>query len=278
MDHPASGDRAMIEVLEVSKRFGKKPAVNHLTLRINRGEFFAFLGPNGAGKTTTIKMMTGLLRPTAGHLRVAGFDIQGQPREAKSRIGYVPDQPFLYENLTAVEHLRFVARLFRVPTEVTEERIELWLKTFRLEDQAGDPIGSFSHGMRQKVVFASALLHRPDVYVIDEPMVGLDPASARLVKDILREECRRGATVFLSTHTLSVAEELADRIGIIHQGRLLACGGMADLQRESKTAKSGLEDVFLALTADGPAEPDEAGGDRNVIRIEGGPRRIGTGD
>jgi len=251
----------MIRLENLTRRFGRTVAVDRLNLQVPQGEFFAFLGPNGAGKTTTIKMMAGLLRPSEGTVCVDGFDIQRSPEQAKGRIGYIPDRPFLYEKLTAWEYLRFVAHLYRFPATEAERKMREWLTIFGLAERAGEYIESFSHGMRQKLVFASAFLHEPAAYVIDEPMVGLDPAGARLVKDLLKKEAAAGRTVFLSTHTLSVAEELADRIGIIHQGRLLALGTLEELRRQARAAQMRLEDLFLLLTegrvpARGPAEDD----------------------
>jgi ABC-2 type transport system ATP-binding protein len=253
----------VIEIRDLTKRFGNHPAVRNLDLTVQRGEFFAFLGPNGAGKTTTIKMITGLLRPTSGSVSVLGHDLMREPEEAKRLLGYIPDRPFLYEKLTGREYLSFVGELFRVSPPVVVERTERWLSAFELTECAEDFIESYSHGMRQKLVFAAALLHDPQIYVIDEPMVGLDPSSARLVKDVLREECLRGKTVFLSTHTLPVAEELADRIGIIHRGQLLACGTMEELRRTAAMDRSRLEEVFLTLTSE-PQRPRS-----NVVRLGG---------
>lgn len=258
----------MIRVEELTKRFGETLAVDRLNLEVAQGEFFAFLGPNGAGKTTTIKMMTGLLRPTGGTVSIAGHDVQRSPEQAKQHIGFIPDRPFLYEKLTAREYLRFVARLYHVPQSVADTRINQWLATFSLTEKADEYIESYSHGMRQKLVFGAALLHEPGVYVIDEPMVGLDPASARLVKNLLKKEAARGATVFLSTHTLPVAEELADRIGIIHRGRLVALGTLDELRGQARAAHLGLEDLFLLLTEDSSSKSVTPGqtGDK-IIRL-----------
>lgn len=238
----------MIELLHVVKRFGDLTAVDDLSLTVNKGEFFAILGPNAAGKTTTIRIMTGLIKPSAGSAKIAGFDVQEQPLEVRKRMAYVPDFPFLYDKLTPWEFIRFTGQLFRM----TEERIRgvglPLIERFNLEEFANKPIEGLSHGTRQRLAIVSALLHDPEVFVIDEPMVGLDPHHARVVKDVLKERSQRGVTVFLSTHQLSVAEEMADRIGIMHQGRLIALGTADELRRQSG-ASGPLESAFLALTA-----------------------------
>src|SRR3954470_2069767 len=239
----------MIELVQLVKKFGTLTAVAGIDLVVSRGEFFAVLGPNAAGKTTTIKMMAGLIKPTSGAARIAGFDIQQQPLEARRRLAFVPDFPFLYDKLTPWEFLRFTGQLFRMD----EERIRSvglpLIDRFNLEDFANKPIEGLSHGTKQRLAIVSALLHDPEVFVIDEPMVGLDPHHARVVKDVLKERSLRGMTVFLSTHQLSVAEEMADRVGIIHQGKLVAMGTPAELRKQSG-AEGPLERAFLALTAD----------------------------
>jgi ABC-2 type transport system ATP-binding protein len=245
----------MIELVHLVKRFGELVAINDLSLTVPRGEFFAVLGPNAAGKTTTIRMIAGLLKPTAGAVRVAGFDVQAEPLEVRRRLAYVPDFPFLYDRLTPWEFLRFVGQLFQMDdARIRRAGTEL-VRRFNLEEHAAKPIEGLSHGTRQKVAIIAALLHDPEVFVIDEPMVGLDPHHARVVKDVLKERSRAGMTVFVSTHQLSLAEEMADRIGIIHQGRLVALGTREELRRQSGSS-GPLEKTFLALTADGegPAE------------------------
>jgi len=237
----------MIELEHLTKHFGELVAVNDLNLTVQRGEFFAILGPNAAGKTTSIKMLAGLIRPTSGHARVAGFDVQQHPLEVRRRLAYVPDFPFLYDKLTPWEFLRFTGQIFAMAeSRITGHGREL-AERFNLGEYLDKPIEGLSHGTRQRVAIVSALLHDPEVFVIDEPMVGLDPHHARVVKDTLKEGARKGMTVFLSTHQLSVAEELADRIGIMHQGRLVAVGTAADLRRQSG-AEGPLESAFLALT------------------------------
>jgi len=237
----------VIELIGVSKRFGSKLAVDGLTLTVPAGELFAFLGPNGAGKTTTIKMITGLLRPTTGSVRVCGHDLVAEPIGAKAKVGYVPDQPYLYDKLSGREFLRFVAELYGLPRDLADQRIAEAMSVFELDGYADDLCDTYSHGMRQRFVFAATLIHDPEMMVVDEPLVGLDPKSARLVKDILRDRATRGGCVFMSTHTLSVAEEAADRIGIIHRGRMIALGTLSDLQRQARENR-GLEETFLRLT------------------------------
>ena len=243
----------MIELHHITKKFGDLIAVNDLSLTVERGEFFAVLGPNAAGKTTTIKILTGLIKPTAGRARVAGFDVQEQPLEMRRRLSYVPDFPFLYDKLTPWEFLRFTGQMFRMDDARIQSAAAALIERFNLEAYVHKTIEGLSHGTRQRVAIASALLHDPEVFVIDEPMVGLDPQHARIVKDLLKERSRAGMTVFLSTHQLSVAEEMADRIGIIHQGRLIAVGTRDELRRQSGSV-GALEETFLALTAQ-DAEP-----------------------
>ena len=238
----------MIELLHLVKKFGELLAVNDLSLTVNRGEFFAVLGPNAAGKTTTIKILTGLIKPTSGTARVAGFDVQTEPLEVRRRLAYVPDFPFLYDKLTPWEFIRFTGQMFRMEASGLRAKADALIARFNLGDYVDKPIEGLSHGTRQRVAIASALLHDPEVFVIDEPMVGLDPHHARVVKDVLKERSLAGMTVFLSTHQLSVAEEMADRIGIIHQGRLIAVGTRDELRKQSGST-GALEETFLALTA-----------------------------
>ncbi len=237
----------MIELVDITKKFGDLVAVRDLSLAVRRGEFFAILGPNAAGKTTTIKVLTGLVKPTAGSVRVAGFDLQAQPLEVRKRLAYVPDFPFLYDKLTPWEFLRFTGQMFRLSESAIQAAGTELIARFNLAPFVNKPIDGLSHGTRQRVAIASALLHDPEVFVIDEPMVGLDPHHARTVKDVLKERSQAGMTVFVSTHQLSVAEELADRIGIMHQGRLIAVGTREELRRQSG-ADGPLEQTFLALT------------------------------
>jgi ABC-2 type transport system ATP-binding protein len=239
----------MIELVHLVKRFGGLTAVNDISLTVPRGEFFAVLGPNAAGKTTTIKILAGLIKPTSGTASVAGFDVQTHPLEARRRLAYVPDFPFLYEKLTPWEFFRFIAQMFQMDSARVEPAARELITRFNLEPYLNKPIEGLSHGTRQRIAIVSALLHDPEVFVIDEPMVGLDPHHARVVKDVLKEKSVGGMTVFLSTHQLSVAEEMADRIAIIHQGRLVAMGTREELRRLSGAA-GPLEATFLALTAE----------------------------
>jgi ABC-2 type transport system ATP-binding protein len=237
----------MIELERLTKRYGAFTAVDDLSLQVARGEIFGFLGPNGAGKTTTIRMMMGLLRPTEGRIRLGGFDLAEQPLDAKRLSGFVPDRPFLYEKLTAVELLRFCADLYEVPAAVREARLEKLLGIFDLNEWAGELIESYSHGMKQRLAFAAALLHEPQLLVVDEPMVGMDPRGARVLRSLLRSLALGGTTLFLSTHSLEVAEALCDRIGIIQSGRLIAIGTLDELRSRAGDAQR-LEEVFLKLT------------------------------
>jgi ABC-2 type transport system ATP-binding protein len=241
-------DPAMIQLDHLIKKFGDLTAVDDVSLKIGRGEFFAMLGPNAAGKTTTIKLLTGLMKPTSGCARIAGFDIQAQPLEARRRMAYVPDFPFLYDKLTAWEFFRFTGQLFQLDAARIEKNAQELVARFHLGDFADRALEGLSHGTRQRVAIVSALLHDPEVFVIDEPMVGLDPQHGRIVKDVLKERSLAGMTVLVSTHQLSIAEEMADRIGIIHDGKLIAVGNRDELRRQS--GRSGqLEEIFLSLTA-----------------------------
>lgn len=239
----------MIELNDVSKLYGDKLAVDGLTLTISRGELFAFLGPNGAGKTTTIKMLCGLLFPSRGTIRIGGYDVQKQGDLARQIISYVPDQPFLYEKLTGREFLEFIHEMYGMDPIQGRKRIEELIEVFELDSFVDDLTESYSHGMKQRTVFAAALLHQPEVLIVDEPMVGLDPKSQRLVKNLMRQEVARGGTVFMSTHLLGDVEELATRIGIVHRGRLIGCGTL-DTLRKQAAHDGSLEDVFLRLTAE----------------------------
>lgn len=240
----------MIELTGLKKHFGDLQAVRGIDLIVPRGEFFAVLGPNAAGKTTTIKMIAGLMKPSSGRVKVAGFDVQEEPLEARSRLAYVPDFPFLYDKLTPWEFIGFTGEMFRMERAVIDERGKRLVERFHLQDFVNKPIEGLSHGTRQRVAIVSALLHDPEVFVIDEPMVGLDPQHARIVKDVLKERTQAGMTVFLSTHQLSVAEEMADRIGIIHQGQLIAVGTREEL-RVTSGVDGALETAFLSLTSEG---------------------------
>jgi ABC-2 type transport system ATP-binding protein len=245
----------LIELHDLSKTYGDKLAVKNVRLEVTGGEVFGFLGPNGAGKTTTIKMIVGLLKPSSGSVKVAGFDIQAQPLQAKSASGYVPDTPNLYAKLSGRELLRFVADLYNLDPRQAAQRADELLQMLDLAAAADDTIDSYSHGMQQKTSLAAALMHDPKVLVLDEPTVGLDPKSARLIKDLLRQMAERGAAVFLSTHILEIAERMCDRIGIINKGELIAVGTMNELRALGKAGEASLEDIFLGLT--GGAEEAE---------------------
>jgi ABC-2 type transport system ATP-binding protein len=238
----------MIVLEGVTKNYGSFVAVDNIDLQVNRGEIFGFLGPNGAGKTTTLKMITGLLQPTAGRITVAGHDLCSQPEEAKKRMGFIPDRPFLYDKLTAGEFLGFMGGLWELPENTVQERMEKLLELFELTGWRDELVESFSHGMRQKLIFAGALLHEPELIVVDEPMVGLDPRSIRLVKDIFRRLSSAGKTVMMSTHTLSIAEETCTRVAIIQQGRIVAQGTVEELRALTRSNHEHLEGIFLNLT------------------------------
>jgi ABC-2 type transport system ATP-binding protein len=243
----ATGAESGIYIENLTKRYEDITAVNSLNLVIPRGQFFAFLGPNGAGKTTTIKMLTGLIRPTSGRTMVAGYNVQENPKEAKQRIGYIPDHPYLYEKLSGRDFFHFVGDLFSIPRAEQEQKLDYYFNLFSLQRAADKLIENYSHGMRQKLVISASLMHDPDIIIVDEPMVGLDPQSAKIVKNLFRQQTEQGRTIFLSTHVLSVAEELADRIGIIKSGELIFLGTIDELQsQQNNTAR--LEDLFLELT------------------------------
>lgn len=237
----------LIETIKLSKHFGDKVAVDEVTFSVYPGEVFGFLGPNGAGKTTTIKMIVGLLLPSSGTVKVSGYDVVEQPLQAKAANGYVPDTPNLYAKLSGREFLQFVGDLYEIERAQVNRRIDELLRLFNLEEAADDTIDSYSHGMQQKTALAAALMHDPRLLILDEPTVGLDPKSARLIKDILRQMADRGAAVFLSTHILEIAERMCDRIGIIDQGKLIAVGTMEELRKLGQ-GETSLEDIFLNLT------------------------------
>lgn len=238
----------MIEIINLTKRYGNITAVADISLTIPNGQLFGFLGPNGAGKTTTIKTLVGLLKPTSGVVRIEGFDVQKQPLEAKRVVGFIPDKPFIYEKLTGREFLQFTAGLYQVEPRSVDERIAQLLDMFELSDWGDELVESYSHGMRQKLVMSAALIHQPQVIVVDEPMVGLDPKGARLIKKIFRDLCDNGTTIFMSTHTLEIAEQMCDHIAIIQKGQIIAQGTIEELHRLAQTTKTNLEDIFLELT------------------------------
>jgi ABC-2 type transport system ATP-binding protein len=252
----------MIEFEHVTRSYSSKVAVDDLSLSVSQGEIFALLGANGAGKTTTIRLLTGLLRPDSGTIRVCGHNLAGDLREALKCLGYVPDEPFLYDKLSGREFLEFTAEMRGFKRDKVQTCIAREIQHFELADYLDDLIETYSHGMKQRLIFAAALLHRPPVVIIDEPMVGLDPRSMRMVKDLLRELSAAGMIVFMSTHILAVAEEIADRIGILDRGRLQFLGSIAQLQNESTLPKSSLESLFLQLTGGANGKPAAADASR----------------
>jgi ABC-2 type transport system ATP-binding protein len=247
----------MIELRNIAKTYGSYTALHQLNLSVPAGEVFGFIGPNGAGKTTTIKIIGGILAPTEGTVRIAGIDMARDPVAAKQRIGFIPDRPYLYEKLTGMEFLQFTADVYGVSHEVFQEKAVTLLEMFALADWGEELIESYSHGMKQRLIMCAALLHEPEVLVVDEPMVGLDPVAIRMVKNLFRDLARKGVAVFMSTHTLAVAEDICDRIGIIHRGRLIAEGTLDDLRKDIKGGASDLESVFINLTQ-APDNPGEA--------------------
>ena len=254
----------MIELRNLTKRYGQIVAVDRVDLSVAAGEVFGFLGPNGAGKTTTIRMMMGLLKPTEGSVWLSGHDLAREPVQAKQLCGFVPDRPHIYEKLTANEFVAFVAGLYRVPEEVLERRRRRLLDLFDIANWADELVESYSHGMKQRLTMAAALIHAPRILIVDEPMVGLDPRGARLLKRTFRELAADGVTVFMSTHSLEVAEETCDRIGIINQGRMIAVGTVAELRRQAGHEDHlRLESVFLSLTGG-----EDGGGAVGGLRAE----------
>lgn len=242
----------MIEIHQLSKRYGNTLAVNNLSLSIPAGQVFGFIGPNGAGKTTTIRIMGGIIEPTAGSVFICGINMKEKPEKAKSKIGFIPDRPYLYEKITALEFMRFTAELYGVDGDGFHESAKAKLNMFSLSDWADDLIESFSHGMKQRLIMAAALFHDPEVIIVDEPMVGLDPVAIKMVKSLFRQLASNGITIFMSTHTLQVAEDVCDRIGIIHKGSLIATGTIEDLKQEARLQDADLEDVFMTLTQNTP--------------------------
>jgi len=239
----------VIDIQGLSKSFGTTLAVDNLTLTIQKGEFFTLLGPNGAGKTTTLKLVAGLLRSTEGSVFVGGYDMAKENIEAKKLISFVPDIPYIYEKLTGREFLYFIGELYTLDKDRLRDETERLLGLFHMEDRGNQLMESYSHGMRQKIVICSALLPDPRLIIIDEPMVGLDPKSIRTVKDILRRSANEGTTVLMSTHTLSLAEEISDRIGILSRGQLIVEGSLDEIMMRSKVSEK-LEDIFLTMTAE----------------------------
>jgi ABC-2 type transport system ATP-binding protein len=241
----------MIHLINLSKHYGRLAAVDNLNLQVGAGEIFGFLGPNGAGKTTTIRTMMGILKPTAGKILLGEHDVIEEPEKAKAIAGFIPDRPFIYEKLSGMEFLDFVGKLHGVQADRLERRIAELLAHLELTPWRDELVESYSHGMKQRLVVCAALIHEPRILIVDEPMVGMDPKGARTLKDLFRALAAGGTTVFLSTHSISVAEEICHRIGIIQKGRLIACGTMAEIHRQASGANGNLESVFLELTRDG---------------------------
>jgi ABC-2 type transport system ATP-binding protein len=240
-----------VDIRDVTKRYDEIVAVNHMNLTIDKGEIFALLGPNGSGKSTTLKMLMGLLEPTAGEVSVLGIDVRKDPVAVKQQVGYVPESPNIYEFLTGIEYLDFIADIYGVPNDEKKQRITEYLKALQLEGREGDMINSYSDGMKKKISLISAFLHKPKLLILDEPLNALDPRSARIVKDLLHELKMQGVTTILSTHVLEIAEAVCDRIAIMYQGNILALGNMDELRRRASLPGSGLEDIFLKLTGTG---------------------------
>ena len=238
----------MIQLKNLSKRYGGKKALTDLSLTVEKGEIFGFIGPNGAGKTTTIKLMSGLLLPTMGQVTINGVDMLREPENAKKQIGLIPDRPYLYEKLTGMEFMAFTAELYGSHLDGFHERAKGLLKKFSILDQSNEMIESYSHGMKQRLIMASALFHDPPVLIVDEPMVGLDPRGIRMVRDLFKGLSAHGTTIFMSTHTLNLAEDVCGRIGIIDNGKLVAIGTIEELKKKAKTGEGGLEEIFFQLT------------------------------
>ncbi len=241
---------AILEIKDLKKNYGKKEAVKGIDLTIHKGELFVLVGPNGAGKTSTLKMLVGLLKPTAGTIRIGGYDLQKDPNKAKNLISFVPDTPYVYDKLTPLELLRFIGKLYSLDVKTIEGRGAELLQFFSLWDVRDVLIEEFSHGMKQKAILSASLLHEPEVFILDEPMVGLDPVSVKSFKDFLRQKARGGMTIIFSTHTLSTAEELADRIAIINKGQIAAIGSIQELKRQYQSQEN-LENMFMKLVTEG---------------------------
>lgn len=245
----------MISLINLSKKFGNFTAVDKVNIEIGAGTIFAFLGTNGAGKTTTIRMMTGVLQPSEGTAEIGGYDIQTNPIEAKFLMGVIPDRPYLYGKLTGREFLTFMADLYQVDSKLANQRIADLLDLYGLAEWQHDLVDSYSHGMKQRLLMCAAQVHQPPVLVIDEPMVGLDPRGAKLLKDTLKKRAAEGLTIFMSTHSLSVAEEIADQLAIIQRGKIVAMGSLSELYKRAQSDASDLEKVFLDIISEAEAEP-----------------------
>ena len=248
----------MIEIEHVTKRYGSFCAVNDLSITVKPGEIFGFLGVNGAGKTTTLRMLAGVLKPTSGRIRIGGFDIESQSQEAKKITGFIPDRPYLYAKLTGREFLYFVADLYLVDPIHAETRIDQLLGAYHLNDWQNELVESYSHGMKQRLATCAALVHEPKVLIVDEPMVGLDPHGAKLLKKSLRDYANAGMSILLSTHSLNVAEEVSDRLAIIHQGKIITEGTMSEIRAFAGEHTKDLENIFLELTSESYSPYEES--------------------
>ncbi|MGA9139166.1 MAG: ABC transporter ATP-binding protein [Methanocella sp.] len=251
----ALNDNPAVKLTNVTKRYGDLTAVDNLNLEIKRGEVLGLLGPNGSGKSTTMKMMLGLIAPTSGTVNVLGYNVASSPIEVRRRVGYVPESPRVYEFLTALEFLDLTGDVYGMTPDAKKERIHEFVGAFDLEGREGDIISSYSDGMKQKVAIISALMHRPEFLIMDEPLRGLDPKSAKIVKDVLHELAGHGVTTVISTHVMEIAQAMCDRIAIVYHGKLLALGTMDEIRESSKMQGSGLEDIFLKLTGTGDIRP-----------------------
>ncbi|ETR74418.1 MAG: ABC-2 type transport system ATP-binding protein [Candidatus Magnetoglobus multicellularis str. Araruama] len=238
----------MIKLIHLTKQYGEQTAINNIHLTVKAGEIFGFIGPNGAGKTTTIQIMAGLLLPNSGNVLLSDISMIDNPVKAKQLVGYIPDRPFIYEKLTGIEYMRFIGDFYQVSEASFKKRSEKLLHQFALWDRRNELIEAYSHGMKQRLIMGSALLHEPPIIIVDEPMVGLDPVAIKLVRDIFQKRSQGGTTIFMSTHTLNLAEQICHRVGIIHNGQLIATGSMADLKATAKKETKDLEDIFFQLT------------------------------
>ncbi|MBP9839135.1 MAG: ABC transporter ATP-binding protein [Proteobacteria bacterium] len=245
----------MINLTNLSKRFGPTQAVDNLNLKVAAGKIFAFLGTNGAGKTTTIKLMTGVIQPTSGSIEIGGYNLQKNPMEAKFLMGVVPDRPYLYNKLTGYEYLKFMSDIYKVPSKQSKVIIEELLFEFNLQEKKYDLIETYSHGMKQRLALCGSLIHNPPLLIVDEPMVGLDPRGIKLLKENFQKRAKQGLTIFMSTHTLSIAEEIADQIAIIKKGKIIAEGTLAEIKLYSKEQKDiDLENIFLQIISEGETD------------------------
>jgi len=240
----------VIKIENLVKKYQSLLAVDGLNLEIPKGQLFGFLGPNGAGKTTTIKLLMGLLKPTSGSISIGGVNIHEDPVQAKAMVGYIPDRPYIYNKLTGMEYLEFIADLFSMEKQLVQSRARKFMEFFDLKEFADELIEGYSHGMKQKLIISGALIHAPKVVIVDEPMVGLDPRGARQVKNLFRDLCREGTTVFMSTHSLGIAEAMCHRVGIILKGKMIAVGSVDDLRYQAEHDNTDLEEIFLKLTGD----------------------------